>query len=239
MLGRIGPLLFAVAMSAPGVAQSSGDGGGRGQILSDRVRDDWLLSIEGVTHAPIDVGAQLGLETPFGLRVFAGYGWVPKPYIRTLTGIAANATPDPRARLVLDSAEYSGRTARVMLGMRPFSRLGLYLDAGYSHVALSASRDIPDLDIPGVVLPQGGYRATSSLDMWVVELGYQLEFSRRLVLAPGLGVAGTLGARTAIVPTGEAPNDPALLEGARQVDRALERYGYVPTLTLRLGFDLL
>ena len=55
-------------------------------------RDAWMLSLEGVTHAPIDMGFQLGLETPQRVRVFAGYGWVPGSYMNLLTGIAANAS---------------------------------------------------------------------------------------------------------------------------------------------------
>jgi hypothetical protein len=247
MFGGIGLTLATVLPAlapapletSPAPLEASGETRERAPILSDRVRDEWLLALEGVTRAPIDVGVQAGVEAPFGLRLFGGYAWVPQVYIGTLMDIAASAAGDSRARMVLDSVDYSGRTLRVMLGVRPFSRLGLYLDAGYANVRLKASRVIPELLVPGVVLPRGGYRATTDLDLWVIELGYQLQFSRRFVLAAALGVTGTLDARTGIVPTGGAPNDPALRDGARQVDSAFERYGYVPTLTLRLGFDLI
>jgi hypothetical protein len=238
VLVKIIPLLLAgIGNPAPGDGASRT--GERGAWPPERVRDEWLLSIEGVTHVPLDIGAQLGLETPFGLRLFAGYGFVPEVYMGALTGIAASATADPRASLLLDSVEYSGRTARVLLGVRPFPKLGLYLDAGYIHVRLNAARDLPDLALPGVPPLRGGYRASSGLDLWTAELGYQLEWKRRLVLAAALGVAGTIDSRTSITPTGGAPNDPAISEGARQVDRAFERYGYLPMLTLRVGFDLL
>lgn len=240
MAGRIAWLLFPLALSSTAAAQAPADTGvERRPVPSDRVRDAWTLSIEGVTHAPLDIGAQIGVEAPFGLRLFGGYGWVPEAFIGTVTGIAANATSDVRARLVLDSAEYSGRIARVTLGLRPFSKLGFYFDAGYAHVQLSGTREIPDLSSPGVAQPLGGYMAKSSLDAWVLEFGHQFRFGRRMLFGAGLGVIGTLNARTRIVPTGGAPDDPLLLEGARQVDSAFERYGYVPTLTLRLGFDLI
>jgi hypothetical protein len=214
--------------------------GERKPLFSDRVRDGWLFSLEGVTHAPIDVGVQAGLEMPFGLRVFGGYGWVPEAYIDTLTGIAARATDDARIIEVLDSAHYSGRTARVTIGIRPFRRLGLYLDAGYAHASLEASRALPQIEIPGYGTLRGGYRMKTGLDLWVVEVGYQVQIARRLVLAAGLGATGTLDARTTIAAVDGAPADADIAaEASRRVDRAFETYGTVPTLTLRIGFDLI
>jgi hypothetical protein len=219
---------------------AASEAGERKPLFSDRVRDGWLFAIEGVTHAPIDVGVQAGLETPFGLRVFGGYGWVPEAYIDTLTGIAASATDDSRILDVLDSAQYSGRTARVTVGVRPFRKLGLYLDAGYAHASLEASRALPQIEIPGYGTLRGGYRLRTSLNLWVVEIGYQLQIARRLVLAAGLGATGTLDAETTIAAVGGAPTDAGIAaEASRRVDRAFESYGTVPTLTLRIGFDLI
>jgi hypothetical protein len=216
------------------------EAGERKPLFSDRVRDGWLFALEGVTHAPIDVGVQAGLEMPFGLRVFGGYGWVPEAYIDTLTGIAARATDDARIIEVLDSAHYSGRTARVTLGVRPFRKLGLYLDAGYAHASLEASRALPQIEIPGYGTLRGGYRMRTGLDLWVVEVGYQVQIARRLVLGAGLGATGTLDAKTTIAAVDGAPTDADIAaEASRRVDRAFETYGTVPTLTLRIGFDLI
>jgi hypothetical protein len=79
-----------------------------------------MLSLEGVTHAPLDMGFQLGLETPQGIRLFGGYGWVPGAYMNLLTGIAANASGNSYARALLDVARYTGHTWRVQAGYRPF-----------------------------------------------------------------------------------------------------------------------
>jgi hypothetical protein len=59
---------------------------------------------------------------------------------------------------------------------------------------------------------------------------------RRLVLGAAAGVTGALDSRTSIVPSGAAPNDPALPIAAEGVDHAFRTH-VVPTLTLRLGFD--
>lgn len=207
---------------------------------SDRIRETWLLSLEGVTRIPLDIGVQVGVEAPVGLRLFASYGWVPPAYIGTLTGIAANATREPEVQQWLREVEYSGQTVRVTLGVRPFPKLGFYVDAGYAHAWLNATRDLPPLAIPGVVVKGGGYHATTGLDLWVAELGYQLQLEQRLVLAAGLGIVGTFDSATTIKPVGGAPDDPSIrTEAARRVDRAFESYGYVPTLTLRVGFDFI
>ncbi|HEY3500305.1 MAG TPA: hypothetical protein VGK73_36690, partial [Polyangiaceae bacterium] len=85
-------------------------------------------------------------------------------------------------------------------------------------------------ELRGEVLVLGG-------ETW---LGYQIQIQRRLVLAAGLGVVGTFDAATTITPVGGAPDDPTIrAEAVRRIDRSFEAYGYVPTLTLRIGFDLI
>jgi hypothetical protein len=84
-----------------------------------RRREQWMLSLEGVTHAPVDVGFQLGVETPFRLRLFGAYGWVPRPYMNLLTGVAAGASDNPYADALLDKAEYTGHSWRVQAGVGP------------------------------------------------------------------------------------------------------------------------
>ena len=59
-------------------------------------------------------------------------------------------------------------------------------------------------------------------------------------LGLALGAMGTLGSTTSISAVDGAPTNAAILNAAAtQADSALEKYGVVPTLTLRLGFDLI
>jgi hypothetical protein len=204
-----------------------------------RRRDDWLLSLEGVTHAPIDVGAQVGLETPQRLRLFAGYGWVPGSYMSLLTGVAASASGNSYARALLDDAEYRGHTWRVQVGFRPFRSLGLYADVGYARLRAKGSLDLASSSVAALADLGGGYRADTKLDMWLVELGYQGQIADRLVLGLALGAMGTLESTTTIASVDGAPSSSLLNDAAAQADTALESYGIVPTLTLRLGFDLI
>lgn len=207
---------------------------------AEQRRKTWMLSAEGVTHAPIDMGLQLGLETPQGLRLFGGYGWVPGSYMDLLTGIAANASGNSYAETLLDDAEYRGHTWRVQIGWRPFRAIGLYGDVGYARLSAKGALDLASSRIPQLASLGGGYEANTSLDMWLVELGYQSQLADRLVLGLALGAMGTVDATTRITAVNGAPTNNAILDSAAtQADSALEKYGIVPTLTLRLGFDLI
>jgi hypothetical protein len=199
-----------------------------------------MLSLEGVTHAPVDAGFQLGVETPFRLRLFGAYGWVPRPYMNLLTGVAAGATDNPYAETLLEQAEYSGHTWRVQAGVRPFRALGLYGDVGYARLRADGALDLSSSGVPALARLGGGYEASTKLDMWLIELGYQAQLADRMVLALALGAMGTINASTSITSVGGAPSDDeALDDAATQADSALESYGIVPTLTLRLGVDLI
>jgi hypothetical protein len=201
---------------------------------SERMRDAWLLSLEAVTRVPIDAGAQVGVETPFGLRVFGGYGWV--PYMSMLTGIVVNASDRSLATELMRRGHASGDSARFVLGLRPFRRLGLTIDATYARLRLDANVAVPPMTLQGLEFSGGSYDAHTRVDLWGVELGYQAEVERRLVLGAAAGVTGAIDSRTSIVPSGAAPDDPALPVAAERVDRAFKTH-VVPTVTLRLGFD--
>jgi hypothetical protein len=205
-----------------------------------RWRKDWLLSLEGVTHAPVDMGVQLGVETPQGLRLFGGYGFVPGSYMNLLTGIAANASGNSYARALLEDARYSGHTWRIQVGLRPFRTLGLYADAGYARLDARGDLELASSGVPQLAVFGGGYQARTRLDLWLVELGYQAQIADRLVLGLALGCMGTFDATTRITAVDGAPTNSSVLQSAAtQADAALEKYGIVPTLTARLGFDLI
>jgi hypothetical protein len=204
-----------------------------------RLRERTILSIEAVTHAPVDVGIQAGYEAPFGLRLFGGYGWVPRPFISAVTDVAASAIGDSRARSVLSQGEYGGNTWRVQAGLRPFSGLGLYLDAGYSKVMVDGSLELSDSGVRELEGFDGGYTASLDLDMWLVELGYQGQIFERIVVGSALGVMRTMRSTTIVTPTDGAPTSASVNEATQEIDRAIESYGFVPTLTLRLGVDLI
>lgn len=199
-----------------------------------------MLSLEAVTHAPLDAGVQIGLETPQGLRLFGGYGFVPGTYMGLLTGVAGSASGNSYAQALLQQAKYQGHTWRIQAGWRPFHAIGLYADFGYARLDAKGSLDLSATGIPLLEALGGGYEATTKLDMWLVELGYQGELADRVVLGLALGCMGTFKSTTTIAAVDGAPTNSVILNSAAtQADAALEKYGVAPTLTLRLGFDLI
>ncbi len=236
----IGPALVlasTVALAGPqGPAAQNADTADTTGTSADRVRDDWMLSVEGVTRAPIEAGFQAGVEMPFGLRLFGGYAWVPSAYIDFLATLAAGAST---AKTVLQDARYGGNSGRVGIGLRPFRPIGLYFDASDARMQLDATQPIPSFSAPGYSFPGGTYRLHTNIDAWALELGYEGEIERRLVLGAALGLSGAFGSSTRIVPVGSAPNETtALSEASSDIDHVF-RTNVLPTLTLRLGFDLI
>lgn len=200
----------------------------------ERTSKQWMVAIEAFTRAPLDMGVQAGLEFPYGVRFAAGYGWVPQPYLSFLTeSVAVSAGVSSNATALLREGLQGGNTFRLQGGIRPFESLGFYLDAGYAHVSLHGSLSGSSLTGVG----SGDYTADASIGMWLVELGYQAWIGRHFTLAGALGVTGTLSSTTKLDGPGVDPEVAADI--ARSVDEQIEQYGTLPTLTLRLGFDVI
>jgi hypothetical protein len=200
------------------------------------MRERWLLSLEGVVHAPSDVGVQAGVELPIRLRFSTAFGFMP---VEWLTGFVARATDDPEVRAALQLPSYSGTIWRVQLGVRPFRKLGLYLDAGYARATLHGAYDLTNSVLAEEEGLQGRYDVQSSLDLWLLELGYQWQIADRGVLALGLGVMSTFQADTSIAASGGAPERSEFVSGVERMNDAFETHGTVPFVTLRFGVDLL
>ena len=203
---------------------------------AQRMRERWLLSLEGVVHAPSDLGVQAGVELPIRLRFSTGFGFMP---VEWLTGFVARATDDPEVRAALQLPSYTGTIWRAQLGVRPFRKLGLYFDAGYARATLHGTLDLTSNPLAQEEDLQGRYDLQSSLDLWLLELGYQWQIANRGVLALGLGVMSTFNADTSVAASGGAPERSEFISGAERMNDALETHGTVPFVTLRFGVDLL
>ncbi len=200
-------------------------------------RDPWLLALEGVVRAPSDVGVQAGVEFPFRLRVFTGFGYMPLDWV---TGFVGNVTPNSDARAVLTLPSYSGTIWRIQAGVRPFRNLGFYADAGYAHANISGTFTPSQALVEELNLDfTGGFAVDSSLHLWLVELGHEWIVARHGVIALGLGVMSTFDANTNISMTGGGTRPPELVRGERLANDALESYGTIPFVTLRVGVDFL
>jgi hypothetical protein len=108
---------------------------------------------------------------------------------------------------------------------------------GYARLNVDGALDLAESGVPSLQVLGGGYQAHTTVDMWLVEIGSQHEFWDSVVMGLAFGVMGTFEARTSITSENGAPTSPALGQAAKQTDAALKSYGFVPTITLRLGFD--
>ena len=198
----------------------------------------WMLSMEGATRTPVDVGVQATLESPFHVRISAGYGWVPTAYSGLFTGIASAASGNAEVAAILNHASYQGRTLRAAIGVRPFTTAGLHVDVGYTRLNLDGALDLAASGVPALEIQGGIYQAHTTMDAWQVEIGSQFE-EWGVVFGFAFGLMRTFAAQTTVSTANGAPASPLLGPAAQQADAALKTYGYVPTLTLRLGFDVL
>jgi hypothetical protein len=205
----------------------------------NKVSEDWILAFSAVTHAPVDLAAEVGLELPMGLRFGASYGYVPSAYLNVITGALTSANAvDETSRALVEKGFESGRSWRLQLGLRPFKSFGGYIDAGFSRVTISGTLAAADAMSAGLLLPVD-YSVDSTLNLWFVELGYQAQIANRLLLAFGFGLMRTTSAKT----TAESVASSVPIVGQTEdqvtsnIDSALEQYGIIPTLNLRIGFD--
>lgn len=249
-LGQFGPGQFVPGAEQQGVIPPDRDSGTERE--NSRGRRDWLLSLEGVTNAPVDVGVRVTAQTPFGARLSSGFGVIPGAYLSLINNaVAGTGAYDDRTAGIVDGSFDGGTAWRTQIGFSPFERVGLYLDVGYALVNLSGSvygDDVApdgtkDLVVDGTAVRDAGYRVDTTMHLWLVELGWQGQIFDRMVLGMALGVMGTLSASTSAEPNFEQGRTAPVKRLSRQytseVDAVLEKYGYVPTLTLRLGYDVL
>jgi hypothetical protein len=234
-----GALVALLLLCGPALAAETAPSADRRSLAPPARLKDWTLSAEAVVHAPIDYGAQVGVETPFGLRAYGGYGVIPSAYGHAFSSLVSSTTSDARARALLGDLDFSGHIWRAAIGLRPFPKLGLYLDVGYARAGMNAGLAVDSTDFAELGALSGGYALRSRLDLWFFELGYQARFGDRFLLGVGLGMIGTFDASTSVVAQGDAPRSAALSRVSQRVDDSFERYGYAPTLSLRAGFDFL
>lgn len=206
------------------------------------------LSLEAVTRLPLDIGAQVRLQTSTWFRLSAGAGFVPEAYVSVVNDTLRDANLyNSITAAAVSSAFESGLTYNFRVGIRPSPNGGIYLDAGYAHTSLDGEFDLSSMlrgqgqRLPGAA--DAKYQLQTSLDMLMFELGWEGNIGKRMLLGIGLGLMATLDAKTD-VSGGEGGLATTALkeiaaEAATTLDSNLTQYGYLPTLTLRLGADLL
>ncbi len=208
----------------------------------------WSLALEAYTHTPVDIGGGVLVETPFGLRLSTGLGWVPPGYLNLMANVATSASGvDSATGTLVRNGVDGGNVWRAQLGIRPIG--GLYFDAGYALVTLHGNVTATDiaptagLSLAGTGLENAAYALHSTIHMWTAEAGWQARIGGHVLLGLGVGMMGTISSSTRADPNfalGSTSQAQILSQSAtNRIDTLVKRYGFVPTVQARLGFDLL
>jgi hypothetical protein len=215
---------------APGGAGPAVDRGDAREKERERAAEAWLLSLEGYTTVPVDVGGRVTFETPFRLRLSAAYGIVPGAYFGLVNdAVEASGAYDSFGADFVEASLDDGHVWRAMIGLRPVGPL--YFDVGYAQIGLAG----------GLQLDQFDYSIDTTIHMWTAEFGLQGQVADHLVLALGVGVMKTFAADSRVAANFELGNSSIARaftdDAVREYDHKLEEYGIVPTVTLRIGWD--
>jgi hypothetical protein len=204
--------------------------------------------VEASTTFPIDIAERMSLEAPNRLHLRASIGLMPGAYGAAINKVIVGfAGFDDDEGRVLRQALGRSLVLRFQGGFRPFERLGLYFDFGYSRVALSG--DLTGTDVlllgKGAIPPQEAttpfrhYEVSSTLHMVVVEIGWEQPLMDWLFVRGALGFAGTETASSTIKPL-FVSEDRVFLQtycdaAAGYLNQLYTKYVYSPTLTLGVG----
>lgn len=200
--------------------------------------------LEVDTTAPISVGARLHLELPARLRLSTGVGVLPRAYVEALNEVAiAFGGYDEEVAAVIEESLASSMVWRSRLGWRPFAGAGLYLEGGYTLVALgggaSEARLIAlafGIDTP--FDPDARYRVDLTLHLLEAEIGWEWWIADAISLRAGVGAATTLVAGARVERQERLPVLGAFFAetAERELVGIAERHVHTPTLGLALGW---
>ncbi len=228
---------MAGAVTAPGADQGS---------ISESKQSSTRLSLEASTRIPLDIGVQARIQTPHWVRFTLGVGFTPGMYLGIVNDVVNATNPYSPLRTSVTSVYDDGWSYNARVGLRPSERAGLYLDFGYANVNLNGKLDVSDMaqsfGMPIVAVDSPSYEIRTDLDMLMFELGWEGHLGERALLGAGLGLLVPLGSETET----SANFDETRVDQAAQVaseaaallDAGMEKHAYVPTIAVRLGYDL-
>ncbi|MCG8424339.1 MAG: hypothetical protein MJE77_41130 [Proteobacteria bacterium] len=180
---------------------------------------------------------------------------MPSPYVDLINAVSTEFEfyDQSTADLISDALERS-LVWTVRAGWRPFSRRGLYVDAGYSTINLggrATSDDVLSAYLSGQRLPtipalasDMPYDIDATLQMARVEAGWVVWLSD-LYLRIAVGGAFTMASNTVIDPgqSGSAQVDSSrqtiATKAGQYLDDTFTTYVHTGTLTLTLGYRVL
>ena len=222
----------------------------------DAEQTPWSVRLEGITDAPLQIGAGLLIEAPARLRLRSSVGVMSGTYIRwsnALIDAIEEDYPEQAAELISNSLENS-LVWRTQLGLRPFAHTGLYVHGGYTYVRLGGAVtgaelleaalaiDVEEGDTSQMRVADE-VEIDSALHMIDAELGWEWWPATRLSIRLGVGLSYTFSSSSEVTARFDAdrdvdPDRVAELERAGEdyLNLVYQNYLHPPTVTLALGW---
>jgi hypothetical protein len=209
----------------------------------------WHLDLLGRTDFPLDVGVALDVETPQRFRFGVGVGVIPGGYLQAINAVseAAGWYDEATGDLIVDTIR-SAVTVHPVIGVRPFAKEGFVIDAGLKLAVLGGRNTTAGLvaGLTGQDIPEStssdarDLRATATVGLATVRLGWVWEPVDRLAIRFDIGGAFTVFSSTTIQPPEGArvPKawEPLTAAGATYVDDIMTTYVHTPTIGFAIGW---
>ena len=207
----------------------------------------WHLGLEALTDFPMQVGAQVWVETPHRFRFTVSSGEMPDLYLQTINSIAvsAGAYNQSTASFITELLDRAA-TFRLQVGWRPFARRGAYVEAGFGILAVDKGLALADViqlattfPVPQEASVGFGYRVHTVVETLGVELGWIWYPWRNLTVRFSLAFAAPVGAQISIKPSVASTLQRPFTQFAEAYgEELIEKYLFIPTVGLALGWRL-
>jgi hypothetical protein len=216
-----------------------------------RAQEPWRMGGELGTDFPIDAGGRISAEAPFRLRASTALGYLPGSYVDVINTwmVQTGAYSEDTATLVRQAVQNS-LVWRTHVGFRPFPKLGLYADAGYTFIGLGGGASAGQViaALTGATLPPGGpmdpstqtFSLTSTVHLLDVEIGWQFLLMEHLVLRAAVGGAFAFAESTKLTPNFQPLSPDAMrafmdyAEG--RIDATIAQFK-APVATVSVGYE--
>jgi hypothetical protein len=229
---RVALCVLVVVFAAPGTSKAW---------------DSYKLDLGVGTLVPVYIGGQAVLEMPHRILASLEIGWMPKPYVGVVNGVAEafNAYSSSTGDLINEAIKNSF-ILRPSIGWRPFESRGFEVMGGYTLVALgggiSAVEAIEAATGKTSQVPRGTDIPLSSvMHCFHVTLGWRWILGEHWVLRANVGYLQAFASHSSIDATPSRASGQAALQSLNaQVNSYLNdvytTYVKTPTLGVTINY---